>query len=139
MTDPMQRYDSLFQCYARTLDWRDLKAQAIAESRLDPKAISHCGAEGVAQFMPATFKEIMGSADPFNPESSIQAQGIYMLKLMEHYGNDLSLALAAYNWGMGNLSRCRAAHGAAWRDYLPDETAQYLERIRVIRATLVAA
>lgn len=131
------RYDSLFQYFAsaRGPSWQLLKAQAIAESDLNPRAISPAGAEGLCQFMPATWREIMGDADPFNPEASIQAQTIYLHRLLDRYG-DVAKALAAYNWGMGNVDRCHAQHGATWREHLPDETRAYLARIAELQRTL---
>ena len=135
--DKQDRYDGLFRFYAKGLDPLMLKAQAIAESNLDPKAVSHCGAEGIAQFMPDTWKDVMGAADPFNPESNIQAQGIYMRQLMARYVNDWEHAWAAYNWGMGNMDRCLRLHPGDWKDHLPDETKNYLKRIALIRLTLV--
>jgi soluble lytic murein transglycosylase-like protein len=87
--------------------------------------------------MPATFQELMGPADPFNPEVSIQAQALYMKQLLVRYGRDLEKAYAAYNWGMGNLDRCLQDHSGDWRGHLPDETAQYLARIAGLREELV--
>ena len=134
-----ERYDSLFQWHAGADDWRRLKAQAIAESNLDPRAVSSCGAQGISQFMPATFREIMREGeDPFNPEASITAQSLYMHRLLKRYHDDWPVALAAYNWGMGNVDRCIKTHGLAWRSHLPTETTQYLARIATIYARLTA-
>ena len=135
--DKQSRYDSLFRHYANGVDPLMLKAQAIAESNLDPKAVSKCGAEGIAQFMPATFKEIMGAADPFNPESNIQAQGVYMRQLLYRYNDNWEHAWAAYNWGPGNMDRCLKAHSGDWKAHIPDETRNYLKQIALIRLTLV--
>ena len=127
----LDRYDSLFKFYAsgNGLDWRLLRAQAEAESNLNPRAISRVGAEGIAQFMPNTWREIMEDADPFNPESSIQAQAIYMGRLMTRYPGDIVKALAAYNWGMGNVDRAVKQHGAIWLTHAPAETRAYVARI----------
>ena len=63
------------------------------ESRFDIKAVSPVGAQGVAQFMPATAK-IRGLADPFDPEQAIPASASYLAELKAAYGN-FGLAAAA--------------------------------------------
>jgi soluble lytic murein transglycosylase-like protein len=77
------QYDKLIQAAAAKHlpdhDWRLLKAQYLAESRLDPSAVSPVGAQGIAQFMPGTWsdvaKELGYPADitPFDPEAAIPA------------------------------------------------------------------
>ena len=137
------KYDSLFQYYGwhSGVDWLMLKAQARAESDFDPRAISPAGARGLTQFMPATWewaiemKWIPASADIFNPEHSIQAQAANMDWLLKQFKGDSSRALAAYNWGIGNLRNAmRKAPGAKreegnWVEQLPEETQNYLKRI----------
>ncbi|MCT4627952.1 transglycosylase SLT domain-containing protein [Halodesulfovibrio sp.] len=68
------------------LDWRWYKAQLYQESMLNPKAVSPVGAKGLAQFMPATWKEIAtlrgyGYASPHSPKYAIDAGAYYMAKL----------------------------------------------------------
>lgn len=130
------RYDSLFQFYAHQyrLDWLLLKAQAIAESALNPTAVSRVGARGLAQFMARTWEEwrdgVPGIAEappenlaylqPENPEACINAQAAYMAWLLKHCGGDVTSALAAYNFGIGRVRR-----GDPW----PRETRDYVARI----------
>lgn len=80
--------------------------QAIisAESKGDPFAKSKAGAEGIMQFMPATAKE-MGVTDRKDYVQSIAGGKKYFNQLMEKYDNDRRVALAAYNWGMGNVDK----------------------------------
>lgn len=125
------RYDSLIQWYAEALqlDWRRLKRQMLAESGGDPRAVSRVGAEGLFQFMPATWAEVAKDADPYNPESSIKAGARYMADLLRAFGNDYRKALAAYNWGRGHVQHAVEKLGGMWETALPAETTAYLKRV----------
>lgn len=94
--------------------------QAYQESGFNPNAVSPRGAKGIFQHMPATAQEL--GIDPTNPTQSIQGGVKYMGQLLNKYNNDPVQALAAYNWGMGNLDK--QGLGAA-----PNETQKYLENI----------
>ena len=94
--------------------------QAYQESGFNPNAVSPKGARGVFQHMPATAKEL--GIDPTDPAQSITGGVKYMGQLLNRYNNDPVQALAAYNWGMGNLDK--QGLGAA-----PTETQKYLENI----------
>ena len=127
------RYDSLFQYYAEQhdLDWLLLKAQVRAESNFDPKAVSHAGAMGLAQFMPATWRDVMGEGIPTNSEDAIRAQCKYMTTLLKQFG-ELEWALAAYNWGWGNVRNLRARKRGSFYELtseMPQETVTYVDRI----------
>lgn len=84
-----------------------LAAQLDQESRWDPKAVSHAGAQGLAQFRPDTWDEYGAGGDPFDPEDAIKAQGKFMAWLIESVtlvagsggAHPVVLALAAYNAG----------------------------------------
>lgn len=135
------RYDSLFEAYAEAhgIDWRLMKAQAIAESALDPRAISRVGAEGLTQFMPATWRDVAGDqADPFNPEHAICAQATYMAQLMKLFPGHIAAALAAYNCGMGRVQSLMRKHGDAWLSAAPTETRAYVARIQELRRSMGA-
>ena len=128
------RYDSLFMHYNQDsrIDWRYAKAQAMAESALNPHAVSHVGAKGLTQFMPETWDEVMAEtpyADPTNPEDSIKAQSLYMRQLLTKFGGDLRKATAAYNAGPGRVAKLVAKHGDYWAEYAPKETKDYVPRI----------
>ena len=132
MMEPRDRYDSLIHYYAEHygLSFSLIKAQMLAESNANPKAVSHAGAKGLAQFMPATFKEVADSGDdPFNPEHSIRAQCRYMRRLLDYFENDSTAALAAYNHGMGNVRNHRERYGRLCDEHLPEETREYLNQI----------
>src|ERR687893_378223 len=81
-----------------------LSAQLYAESGFNPFAVSSAGAQGIAQFMPATARG-MGLRDPFDPEEAIDAQAHLMRDLLRQFGS-VPLALAAYNAGPAPVSAC---------------------------------
>ena len=89
------------------------------ESRFDPAARSPVGAQGVAQFMPATAAE-RGLADPFEPARALDESAAYLKELRERFGN-LGLAAASYNAGPGRVGRWLAGHAS-----LPQETIDYV-------------
>lgn len=80
---------------------------------------SPAGALGIAQFMPATAREL--GIDPLDPAQAIPAAGGYLARLFRMFGN-WSEALAAYNWGMGNVQRKGLAAA-------PRETRNYYAQI----------
>ncbi|MBK8295550.1 MAG: transglycosylase SLT domain-containing protein [Solirubrobacterales bacterium] len=82
-----------------------LAAQLYAESGFDPTARSPVGAQGIAQFMPATAASY-GLDNPFDPAAAIDAQGHLMSDLLKQFGSP-SLALAAYNAGPGAVAPCK--------------------------------
>ncbi|MEM9148701.1 MAG: lytic transglycosylase domain-containing protein, partial [Pseudomonadota bacterium] len=73
------------------------------ESRFDAKALSPVGAQGIAQFMPATAKA-RGLADPWDPEQAIPASASYLADLRLQFGN-WGLAAAAYNGGPERVTK----------------------------------
>jgi hypothetical protein len=81
-----------------------LAAQLYKESNFNPFARSPAGAQGIAQFMPATARA-MGLTDPFDAERAIDAQAHLMRDLLRQFGA-VPLALAAYNAGPAPVSRC---------------------------------
>lgn len=81
-----------------------LAAQLFAESNFNPNAGSPAGAQGIAQFMPAT-AAAYGLDDPYDPVASIDAQAHLMSDLLRQFGSP-ELALAAYNAGPGAVGGC---------------------------------
>ena len=96
------------------LTWTLLAAVASTESRFDPTAVSHAGAEGLFQFEPATFVEYAepvpaggtAPATPFDPVDAAYAAGRYLCALGAV--DDPTLALVAYNCGNPGPA-CQAA------------------------------
>jgi len=89
---------------ANHLDPALLHAVIAAESGYDVNAVSGKGAMGLMQLMPETAKRY-GATDPFNPDQNIRAGAQYLNSLLLLFGNDLHLALAAYNSGAGNVAK----------------------------------
>jgi soluble lytic murein transglycosylase len=74
-----------------------VKAVIHAESAFDPRAVSHKGAKGLMQLMPATARSL-GVSDPFAAEQNVAGGTRYLRELRERFGN-WTFALAAYNAG----------------------------------------
>ena len=86
------------------LDPALLLAVARQESSLNPNAVSGEGAQGVMQLMPRT-AAMLGVTDPFDPSQNIDAGAKYLSQLLKQFGGDVTLALAAYNAGPGNVTK----------------------------------
>jgi soluble lytic murein transglycosylase-like protein len=77
----------------------DVVAAVIeAESEFNPRAVSRRGARGLMQLMPKTAKTL-GVDDPFDPRENIEAGVRHLRALMDRFGDNLPLVLAAYNAG----------------------------------------
>ena len=98
--------EDIFQNAASTYDVpvNLLKAVAKAESNFNPNAVSHCGAQGIMQLMPAT-ASYLGVEDTFDPEQNIMGGAKLLSNLLKTYDKDVTLALAAYNAGSGNVKK----------------------------------
>lgn len=86
------------------LDPALLHAVIAAESGYDVNAVSDKGAMGLMQLMPETAKRY-GATDPFDPSQNIRAGAQLLSSLLLRYGNNLHLALAAYNSGEANVAK----------------------------------
>lgn len=80
-----------------------IAAMIYQESRFNPDAVSPKGAKGLMQLM--DFNSV--GIDPFDPDQNIQTGTALMARLLKKYDNDISLALAAYNAGEGNVEKYR--------------------------------
>lgn len=99
-----------------------IRAVVAVESSYNPTAVSHAGAQGLMQLMPATAADL-GVKDSFDPVENIDGGSRYLSRLLDKYGGDLDRALAAYNWGQGNVDR----HGL---ENMPSETRNYLAKVK---------
>lgn len=81
-----------------------VRAIIHAESAYRPNALSHAGAQGLMQLIPATASRF-GVADPFDPGQNIRGGVRYLAWLMKRYSSNLTLVAAAYNAGEGAVDR----------------------------------
>ena len=98
--------------------------QIQQESGFNPGAGSPAGAEGIAQFMPATAASM--GIDPYDPSQALPGAARLMASLSAQFGGDYAKALAAYNAGAGAVDSAVAQGGASWLSYMPAETQNYI-------------
>lgn len=113
------KYDRMFKRYAilHNISPKWAKSVSIAESALNPEAMSWVGAKGLMQFMPGTW-EWMAEAHlkdlgPMNPRAAIWVGCKYLRWNLDrvsdaHIANGERLASASYNSGWGNIRKARA-------------------------------
>jgi soluble lytic murein transglycosylase-like protein len=99
-------YEPMIERAARSAAVRPelVRAVIVVESAFNPRAVSKRGAQGLMQLRPATARRY-GVSDAFDPEQNITAGAHYLRDLMARFGNDLELALAAYNAGEDAVER----------------------------------
>ncbi len=97
----------IFQAAERHgLDPALVAAVVRAESAFDPRAVSHKGARGLMQLMPATASRFgLSFAEIHDPAKNLDAGARYLAWLIERFGGDVLRALAAYNAGEGTVDR----------------------------------
>jgi membrane-bound lytic murein transglycosylase F len=161
------RYDGTFRKYSKRYfgvgyDWRVFKAQAMAESQMNPDARSWVGARGLMQLMPSTFKEIQTNSPAFgsidDPEWNIAAGIVHdrgLWRLWERDSIDVDrreFMFASYNAGEGTIMnaqracRAKSLNQRAWQSVeavAPEvprwryrETLGYVRKIRSGMETL---
>ena len=86
------------------VDPRFIHAIIWQESRYQPKALSHAGAQGLMQLIPAT-AERFGCDDPHDPVKNVTAGTKYLSWLLKRFSGNVELALAGYNAGEGAVDK----------------------------------
>jgi len=113
---------SILQAAARhNVDPNLVRAVIKVESNFNPNAVSRKGAMGLMQLMPSTARQLKVQ-NPFDPEQNVDAGVRHLKQLLESYGGDVRLTLAAYNAGAGAVSRSAGVPRYA-------ETQNYVRRI----------
>ena len=92
-----------------------------AESNFQVDAVSPAGAQGLMQLMPATAKAL-GVDDPFDVRQNIDGGAGYLRRMLDRFGGEVRLALAAYNAGPGTVEKYNG--NVPYR-----ETQNYIERV----------
>lgn len=116
-------YDDCIQAAAEKYNIPEPLVRAVmaVESNFNPNAVSHAGAQGLMQLMPATAQE-MGVLDVFDPGQNILGGTRYLRVLANLFGGDLVLTLAAYNAGHRAVTNANDIPPIA-------ETQQYVRRV----------
>lgn len=122
----LDMYPKQFKAAAKATGVDDawLRSIAHAESGFDAAALSDKGAQGVMQLMPEVSREY-GVLDPYSATESINAGARHMKALLRRYRNDLTLAAAAYNAGVGAVTRYKGVPPYA-------ETQAYVEKVQAL-------
>jgi soluble lytic murein transglycosylase len=129
------------QASEKHLDPALIAAVIYAESKFEPRE-SSAGAEGLMQILPKTayyLAHLSGghsftAADLATPEINVAYGSYYLRYLLNHYGGNEMLAVAAYNGGLANVdrwvARARAAGGSLTVGAIPfPETREYVQRV----------
>ncbi len=132
--DYVGQFDDLIKQYALVNGVRADLVRAViqVESGFDPRARSPKGARGLMQLMPGTALDL-GVVNSYDPEDNIRGGVRYLRTLLDRYGNDETLALAAYNAGPEAVEK----YGNAVPPYR--ETQNYVGRVQNISPLSAAA
>jgi membrane-bound lytic murein transglycosylase D len=124
----------------------DLALLPFIESAFDPQALSVARAAGMWQFMPGTGRDFELTQNLFRDDrrdilASTRAALDYLQLLYTQF-NDWHLALAAYNWGQGNVQKALARNARAGLDLdyaslrMPEETRNYVPKLQAVKNIL---
>jgi soluble lytic murein transglycosylase len=131
----------------RQQQWTIIHAITRQESQFDRQAISRAGARGLMQLMPPTARDTADKAGltydfdrlTSDPEYNIMLGSTFFARMLDNYGGNYVLAVAAYNAGPGNVRKWLTANGDPrmpgvdvidWIEAIPfSETRGYVQRV----------
>jgi soluble lytic murein transglycosylase len=139
----MRRYEREVQsaCAGYPWDYRLFHALVREESNFNKDIVSHAGARGLSQLMPATARSVarwlgttVSDQGMFDPATNLRIGGRYLHFLMERYQGDPFVSLAGYNAGEGNVDKWLRERGNRPVDeFVEDipfrETRHYVKRV----------
>ncbi len=123
VSERMKEFDKIIMNASESykVDSSLIKAVIVSESSVNVNALSKKNAKGLMQLIDSTAAD-MGVTNVWNPEENIIGGVKYLKKLLNNYGNDTKLALAAYNAGPGNVDKYNGV--PPFR-----ETREYIDRV----------
>lgn len=113
-----------------SLDPKLVLALISRESSFRVNVISSSGAIGLGQLLKATAKD-MGVNDPYDPEENIKATSKYLALMIKKWNGNVTLALASYKIGHGNVSKILKAGND-----LPDSAKKYINDIMIVQSKI---
>jgi soluble lytic murein transglycosylase-like protein len=127
------QYDSIIEqaAISAALEPNLLRAVIVVESGFNSRAVSKRGAVGLMQLMPATASRY-GVSNPYDARQNVHGGARYLKFLIDHFGHDVRLALAAYNAGEDAVER----NGGQIPPF--SETMAYVPRVLKIYKMLAA-
>ena len=130
INDEANKYKDHINQYARQyrIDRNLIKAVITAESCFRVKALSHAGAQGLMQLIPATAKRF-GVKNSYKPKQNIRGGTKYLRFLMDRFKGDLKKVIASYNAGEGAVDKYKG---------IPPykETIQYVKNVLKVYSVL---
>jgi hypothetical protein len=101
-----------------------IKSVIKVESNFNQNSTSPKGAMGLMQLMPGTARDL-GVQNAYDPTENVRAGTAYLKTLLNRYDGNVNLALAAYNWGMGNLEKRPERMPAETKNYVASVIRHY--------------